>query len=751
MTNFIAEAIVRALGWTLVHSLWQGALAALVLLILLPRLQTAKQRYWAAYGSLLAFFTFGLVTFGWVYQPVSEAPASLVTAGYSQVPEENFTVAWLAEASFWQNLSAWLEANYPLIVAVWMLGFGFFLLRLASGLWYVNRLSKSGMLLADAGWEEKMTALGKRLGMMRPVRLLESALVRAPVAIGWLKPVILLPIGLVNRLSLAEVEAILAHEMAHIARRDWVFNLFQAFIETLYYYHPAVWWLSQVIRNERENCCDDDALAATGNRIAFAKALVQVQEMAKSTPVLALGLHGSGRPLLLLERVRRILNQPQQKSQIMEKFTATAILLALLTLVGIRANNAPTLTAALAQMNEFPAVLFGAQNEDNNENQIARDSLPKPKSIRKITREDDKQRVEAEYQDGKLTRLNIDGKEIPAAEFDQHRDLTNELRRELRAPVAPMPPAPPMPPGIFFFSPDHPSAAPMPPVPPMPPRISTTKDDEGNTIIVFERNGEPTEIKVKDGQVWINGDELEEGEELDMPGLGNGFFYWNGDDGNSYHFIPESGFHFEGLEGLKNLDGLRGLENLKGLESLRYLENLEDFPHFQLSEEDKARLMEERARVRAEADRIRDEHRQIVREQRRLREEEMKLAQKEMKQERKEWEKEQKRWQKEQKQWSKEQEKWAAGQERRAYEQRNLAKKEEARSTAFGKVLKEKLVQDGLITDPSNFQFQLSNTELKVNGKKQSDDLHRKYLDFYKAETGKDFGKNGNFYWTESD
>lgn len=573
-------------------------------------------------------------------------------------------------------------------------------------------------------WGEKLAALSRQLGMSEPVRLLESALVHAPVAIGWFKPAILLPVGLVNRLSPAEVEAILAHELAHIVRRDWLFNLLQAFIETLFYYHPAVWWMSQVIRNERENCCDDAALAATGNRLAFAKALVQVQELAKPAPALALGINGSGRPLLL-ERIRRILNQPQQKSQIMEKFTATVILLALLTLVGIRANNAPSLSAAFAQMTGFPGVLIGMQDDDN---QSVNDSLPKPKSTRKIVREDDNQRVEAEYQDNQLTRLNIDGKEIPASEFDRHRDLTNELQREIRAPLPPMPP---MPPGVYFFPPGTPAIAPappMPPMPPVPPRISTIKDDDGNTIIMLERNGEPMEIKVKDGQVWINGDELEEGETLDMPGFQNGFFYWNGEDGNTFNFTPEGGFHFEGLE---------------GLEGLRYLENLDDFPHFQLSEEDKARLEEEAERVRGEATRIREEHRQIVREQQRLREEEMQLLQKEMKEHQKEWKEEQKRWQKEQKEWAKEQEVWAREQSRRAQEQ--------AKSNTFGKELKAQLQRDGLINDPSNFQFQLNSSELKVNGVKQSDELHRKYLEFYRAKTGKDFGKNGNFYWTETE
>lgn len=406
----------------------------------------------------------------------------------------------------------------------------------------------------------------------------------------------------------------------------------------------------------------------------------------------------------------------------MEKFVATAILLALLALVGIRANHAPTLSAAFAQMTEIPVALFGTQDD---ENQIANDTVPKPRNTRKIIREDDDQRVEAEYQDGRLTRLNVDGKEIPETEFDQHRDLTNELRRELRAPIAPIPP---MPPGAFWVLPEVPAVAPMPPV---SSRLSTVKDPDGNTIIKLERDGKPVEIRVKDGKVWIDGEELEEGESLEIPGFDNGFFYWHGDDDDTFHFAPEDGFH------------LKGLEHLEGL---KYLENLDDFPHFQLSEEDRARLREEAERVHDEAARILEEHRQITKEQQRLRREELRLLEKEMKQHQKEWQKEQRRWQKD---WAREQENLAREYARQAEQQEHWAKKQR-QNTAFGKELKAELQRDGLIDDPSNFKFHLNPKELKVNGKKQSGELHRKYLELYESKTGKTLGDNGDFYWSES-
>jgi bla regulator protein blaR1 len=311
------DALLRALGWALTHSLWQAAVTALALLILLPRLQTARQRYWAAYGALMAVLAAAAGTFIWMYEQVSASGAG-VQVNYL----ENiffFGSNQYLSTSLVESFSHWLELNHTLVVAIWLIGFMFFLLRLGPGFWQVHRLRTRGVNTVEAIWQEKIRTLSEEIEVSRSVQLFESAWVHAPLTMGWLKPAILLHIGFVNNLSFAEVEAVLAHELAHIARRDWIFNLVQAFVESIFYYHPAVWWISQVVRRERENACDDVALAATGNPLAFARALVQVQEMPAPVPALALALSGKRRRPLL-ERVRRILNQaPQQQHQVMEK------------------------------------------------------------------------------------------------------------------------------------------------------------------------------------------------------------------------------------------------------------------------------------------------------------------------------------------------------------------------------------------------------------------------------------------------
>lgn len=671
----LSDSILRALGWALTHALWQATVAALVLLLLLTRLQTAQQRYRAAYGTLVAVFAAAVGTFIWVFEP---AQVSGNTASLAE--ETTFLGTILLEtpafdAEIGASFSNWLEANHLLIVAVWLLGFVFFLLRLGGGLWQVHRLRTRDVRALEAAWQEKARNLSERIGVTQSVRLFESVRVQVPLTLGYLKPVILLPLGFVNQLSLAEVEAVLAHELAHIARRDWVFNLLQAFIESLFYYHPAVWWVSQIIRRERENACDDVALSATGNPIAFARALVQVQEMATPLPALALGLSGKRRRPLL-ERVRRILNQspPQQKHQAMEKITATVILIALLAIVGLRANSVPSFESALAQISDFPTTLFGKQTSDY---QALEDSLPKPKSTRLIMREDEEGQVEAEFQNGKIQRLNIDGRDIPEAEFEAHQALIEELANTT-PPPPPAPPAPwgepapglydgpepPAAPGSFWFhTPGAPGAAPRAPFPPMPPMaggisIITDKDEAGNTILMLDNGNGSTEVLVKDGEVWINGKQLEEGAALDIPGLhfgGGQPFFWD----HSASFEPG---------------------NLGTMEA----------------------------------------------------------HQKAWEAELKAWEKEQKKWARDQeawhkaleqaqkvqqKQWELEHKKWEA--EHKVWEAKHKAV--EAKHKATQERLTKELLSDGLITNPERFSLRLNAKELKVNNKKQSEQHRKKY------------------------
>ncbi|MCB0643182.1 MAG: M56 family metallopeptidase, partial [Phaeodactylibacter sp.] len=333
--QLISEELMSALGWTVLHSFWQAAALALIMAVLQVALreQRAYLRYWLASGTLLGVLVAGILTFFWLYQPGGESNAAVtvLTVG----PEGAMTTG--GKTTYLQQFTAYFNQHMPLIVSVWLIGASIFLLRMLGGLVYLGRLRSRHLQPVGQIWEQRKIALAVRLGLKRPVALFESALVKVPMVLGYVKPIILLPAGALIGLSPAQLEAVLAHELAHIQRNDYLLNLIQSIIEILFYFNPAVWMISAYIRTERENCCDDIAVDLCGNSLTYAKALVSLQEMSSAAPSLAMAF--STRKNQLLNRIRRILNQPQNQSNIMEKLIATLLLLSAFIFM---AASAPT-------------------------------------------------------------------------------------------------------------------------------------------------------------------------------------------------------------------------------------------------------------------------------------------------------------------------------------------------------------------------------------------------------------------------
>lgn len=765
---FLSDAVVHALGWTLVHSMWQGTLAALLLWIALPRFRTAQGRYWAAYTALLLILAAALLTFGWMFEPPATAAnatdidaaalAGIVLSG-GPVPE--------IPAPFWQKAAGWLETYYPAIVTVWLLGFGFFCIQLAGGMYYVQRLRRRYNQPVGHIWQEKLQALAAKVSYSRPVQLFESALVQTPVALGLFKPLILLPLGMINQISAAEVEAILAHELAHIARRDWLFNLVQALIDALFYFHPAVWWVSATIRAERENCCDDTAVALTGNRLVYAKTLVRLQDLAKTakTPALALGMDGATRLLhrrpLLLERIKRILHQPQQSASLMEKMIATAILLALITLLTVRANTPPALAAAIRDIAVKPVEWLSGAPEPELAFQTPAADTVKPQHRQRIVHDDGDQHVEMELQDGKITSLKVDGKEIAESDFPKYQSLTDDLMRDAT------PPPPPPPAGWEFFAPPPPPGAPVAPLPPMGrlSRISTDKDGDGNTIIRLERDGEPTEIIVKNGEVWVDGKKVEEGETLDFPG-DNQFFYWPGPDNKAFR-IDGNHFFFPGADRELELPELLELNEAPEAPEAPERPELPEAPsiyrfdgnHFIFeTPEGKVWEMPMPKISEEELKRVHEEALIEIKKQQKEIRKQLKSGEKEWKKQRKELEKEQLEQLRaldearmslertkvaEREALMRAREEMSSAREAARAAQRDQVRvyRERRSAESVSQVLKEALIADKLIADPNSFSFELTGKELRVDGKKLSAEQHKKYLELYRQRTGKELDK----------
>jgi hypothetical protein len=177
--------------------------------------------------------------------------------------------------------------------------------RLLVSWWRVRRLVAGGVAPAVPDWERVTAHLSDALGIRRAVRLLESCAVEVPAVVGSLRPVILLPVSALSGLTTEQIEMVLAHELAHVRRHDFLLNLLQTVVETLLFFHPAVWWMSRQVRIEREHCCDDLAVAVCGDPARYARALARLEELRAEPLPLAIAADGGS----LLERIRRLAGQ----------------------------------------------------------------------------------------------------------------------------------------------------------------------------------------------------------------------------------------------------------------------------------------------------------------------------------------------------------------------------------------------------------------------------------------------------------
>ncbi len=225
---------------------------------------------------------------------------------------------------------AGIEGWLPMLMTAWLAGVALLTLRLFSGWLWVQRLKTHGASAATASVEALASRLVRRLHITRTVRFLQSTLVDVPTVIGCIRPVVLLPASALSGLTPQQLEAILAHELAHIRRHDYLVNLLQTVVETLLFYHPAVWWVSRRIRVERENCCDDLAVSLCGDPVAYAAALAEL-ETSRGRGQLVLAATGGS----LLDRVRRLLGAPSHAGRA-PGWLAAAV--ATLLIVGISAG-----------------------------------------------------------------------------------------------------------------------------------------------------------------------------------------------------------------------------------------------------------------------------------------------------------------------------------------------------------------------------------------------------------------------------
>jgi len=347
------QYLAHVFGWTLLHFCWQGTLIALLLFCVLSLL--SKHSPQLRYGICCAALALNLVTLAVTFERVAVNDAgrlrhAVIGANglFGGTVEEFVQVT----PSRLDELEQTLDHSLPAVVMVWSLGFALCLTRLSLGLAAARRLRLTGTMPASTEETHLFLTLCERIGIGRSVRLLRSAAVRVPAVVGWLRPVVLIPVGAFAGLSQVQVEAIFAHELAHIRRHDYLVGILQSIAESLLFYHPAVWWISHNIRKERELCCDDLAVSWTGDPILYAHALYQLAARHPNLPAITLSANGGS----LTMRIRRLLNQDNPPA--VQPFAALSVLALAFVVAGVcfssaQAQHSPT---AIDRLNMIHAI-----------------------------------------------------------------------------------------------------------------------------------------------------------------------------------------------------------------------------------------------------------------------------------------------------------------------------------------------------------------------------------------------------------
>ena len=332
MNKLFSEHIIHAVCDTLLWSLALGILLAVAagIIILSTRKASVKTRY-NLLVTALTFFA-GAVIFSFIKQLLIVQPVHpLYDKFTSPVPLTGIASADSGPVNDYSSITGFIRTHANTIVLLWSLIVVIKSFQLMTGLQSLTLLKRNKISSAGEYWEEQVRLLSKNLGIQRIVRVAASGITRVPMVIGHLKPVILLPVGLLTSLSPESIEAILVHELAHIRRRDWLVNLLVSALEVIFFFNPAVLWISSLIRTERENCCDDIAIAYTGSKVNYIDTLVACGEFQQSSPAYSLAFSDQKKPLLA--RVRRMISDKNSSLNRAERGVMAASLL--VTLVGI--------------------------------------------------------------------------------------------------------------------------------------------------------------------------------------------------------------------------------------------------------------------------------------------------------------------------------------------------------------------------------------------------------------------------------
>ena len=319
LININSSDVLQAICRTFFHSIWQGIVAAAFagLIVIFTRQSSARLRYNLLSGVFLFFIAGTVITFlkQLNFATGTDQQVSLL-ASPTLASGEVVNAAPVTDTTIPGSILQFCNDHAYTIMVVWLLVFLFKGFRMMAAIHGLKQLRTKNNADVPVEWVNRLDGLKSHFKIMSTVKLLESAMIRTPVVLGFLKPAILLPVGFFNNISTEQAEAILLHELAHIKRNDFLANFFQTMMECIFFFNPGLLWISSLIREEREACCDDLVMSVRGDKKLYVEALVSFQEMMLQ-PQLVMGI-GQNK-MALLQRIRRLMVGENKSLSIAEK------------------------------------------------------------------------------------------------------------------------------------------------------------------------------------------------------------------------------------------------------------------------------------------------------------------------------------------------------------------------------------------------------------------------------------------------
>ncbi|MCE7056972.1 M48 family metalloprotease [Algoriphagus sp. AGSA1] len=375
LNDWIPESFLYAMGWTLVHSFWQLVLigAALWLLLKIFHKKSPTFKHNLSLGGLVLSFLIAVSTFFFELSSFRPTPLLERIAFDEVVFADAQASASLGAGGMIDMLISWIELQLPVLVNFWFVGALLFLFRLFNSLSEVRTLRKSSSDPQDFQLEKMMYRMMGKMNISKKVDLRVTSYGVSPITFGYFKPIVLIPAGLIFQLSPVQLEAIIAHELAHVKRNDYLINLLQSLLEVLFFYHPCYWWMNQTVKELRENAADDAAVKAGISPRELAFGLAEVLNFAKQNPP-ELALAASAKRNPTLQRIKRILGHPAQTYP-QNPIISIPMLLTLLLSAGLMATAQQDVSVSVEQeipvsVNVTAEVNPVAEVEENVESRI---------------------------------------------------------------------------------------------------------------------------------------------------------------------------------------------------------------------------------------------------------------------------------------------------------------------------------------------------------------------------------------------